>query len=374
MKKILLSSIILSCGLFVFTGCTDGHDLSMEINSVTYSFTESETSKTEEVVNSSLEETTESYNTTTAEAEPSESLSTEQVSASSDSTFDVQIQQKKEYSLLATTTDTLNFRSSPNILDDNVIYQILPNTPVIITDYDGENDFYGISFDGDNGFLAKEYISINKSCIFYEGKKIYAYPESDGSYLNPNTLEELNPDKVVPIKSLIEEVKNSKEKELLTSFSTIYSCEDYYATKGYNINLCCDEVTTILTSGETFNWFEVVGNTGEAEGYKIANTYVGNEVVPGYGGGVCQVSSTLYNCVLNLGLEVIERHAHSMPVYYVDYENQKDATVGDIGGPNFVFKNNKDYDIFIECYTTKDNTKPISEQGILTINFYKVSI
>lgn len=67
----------------------------------------------------------------------------------------------------------------------------------------------------------------------------------------------------------------------------------------------------------------MVGNTGEAEGYKIANTYVGNEVVPGYGGGVCQVSSTLYNCVLNLGLEVIERHAHSMPVYYVDYENQR---------------------------------------------------
>ena len=81
-----------------------------------------------------------------------------------------------------------------------------------------------------------------------------------------------------------------------------------------------------------------------------------------------------FNCGLNLVLEVIERHAHSMPVYYVDYENQKDATVGDIGGPNFVFKNIKDYDIFIECYTTKDNTKPISEQGILTINFYKVSI
>ena len=86
MKKILLSSIILSCGLFVLTGCTDGHDLSMEINSVTYSITESETSKTEEV-HSSVEETTESYNTTTAEAEPSEPLSPEQVSASSDSTF-----------------------------------------------------------------------------------------------------------------------------------------------------------------------------------------------------------------------------------------------------------------------------------------------
>ncbi len=159
--------------------------------------------------------------------------------------------------------------------------------------------------------------------------------------------------------------------EKLTSFSTFYSCDKKYINRCFNINLCTNEITgTIVKKGSTFDWFDIVGDTSAKEGYKIADIYLGGKVKKGYGGGVCQVATTLYNCALNLNLEIIERHAHGLPVTYVDYKAGKDASVGNIGGYNLIFKNTLDYDILIKAYT-KENER--NKKGEITVEFYRIN-
>lgn len=101
--------------------------------------------------------------------------------------------------------------------------------------------------------------------------------------------------------------------------------------------------------GETINFNEVVGPRTEERGYKLATEYAGNSTQKGYGGGVCQASTTLYNAVLQAGMTVIERHPHSMTVTYV--EPSLDAAVTD-NEKNMIFKNDTDSAIYI--YTSVD--------------------
>ncbi len=103
----------------------------------------------------------------------------------------------------------------------------------------------------------------------------------------------------------------------------------------------------LITPGETFSFNRVVGPRTMERGYKLAPIIVGNSVIPGRGGGICQVSSTLYNAVLNADLEVVERSPHSRPVDYVP--RGKDATVSDY--IDFKFKNNTDRYLLLKTST-----------------------
>ena len=87
----------------------------------------------------------------------------------------------------------------------------------------------------------------------------------------------------------------------------------------------------------------------EANGYYMAGSYVSGKVVDSLGGGICQVSTTLYNAVLLAELEVTERYNHSMIVGYVD--PSADAAIAESSGKDFKFVNNTDYPIYIEGYT-----------------------
>ena len=96
--------------------------------------------------------------------------------------------------------------------------------------------------------------------------------------------------------------------------------------RSHNIALAAsllDQV--VIPPGETFSFNKVVGERTNERGFRIAPIYQNGRVVPGTGGGVCQVSTTLYNAALLAGLEVVERHNHSMPVPYVPIS--RDATV-----------------------------------------------
>ena len=106
-----------------------------------------------------------------------------------------------------------------------------------------------------------------------------------------------------------------------------------------------------IMPGETFSFNNVVGPTTKENGYKMAQIFVKGKKKKGYGGGVCQVSSTLYNAVLGANLKVIERHSHSKKVYYV--EDDKDAATS-YGGIDFKFINDKDYTIKINSYIYDD--------------------
>lgn len=95
--------------------------------------------------------------------------------------------------------------------------------------------------------------------------------------------------------------------------------------------------------------YETVAPFTAENGYAMAGSYLNGEVVDSMGGGICQVSTTLYNAVLRAELEVVERSPHSMTVHYV--ELSEDAAIAGTY-KDFKFKNSTDYPIYIEGYTT----------------------
>jgi len=101
----------------------------------------------------------------------------------------------------------------------------------------------------------------------------------------------------------------------------------------------------LLLPGEIFSFNAANGPRTAERGYRPAPVIVGHTVVPGLGGGVCQVSTTLYNAVLRANLEVVERYPHSQPVGYVP--PGMDATVADT--LDFRFRNNSDRLIMIRA-------------------------
>jgi len=155
-------------------------------------------------------------------------------------------------------------------------------------------------------------------------------------------------------------VEGTKEEQIST-FSTTISQDD--ASRQKNIKLGCEELNgTIVKAGETFSFCNTLGPATPEKGYEKAETFdsEGNTIMD-YGGGKCQISSTLYNAVLAVpSLAVIERYPHSKRVYYV--EEGKDATVC-YGSVDFKFKNNNDFDIKIVASGEKDT---------LTISLFKI--
>ena len=117
-----------------------------------------------------------------------------------------------------------------------------------------------------------------------------------------------------------------------------------------NVNLSTAAVDgTLLNPGEIFSFNGVVGRRTEERGYKEANAYIGGMTVLEVGGGICQTSSTLYDCVLHTDLEVIERLPHRYVVAYLPHGN--DATIN-WGTIDFRFLNNTDYPIRIDATVT----------------------
>ena len=125
--------------------------------------------------------------------------------------------------------------------------------------------------------------------------------------------------------------------------------------RNHNLKLCCKKIKgTVIKPGQSFNWFKVVGAASARKGYKKAMVFKGkNERALGYGGGVCQVSSTLYQAALATGCKIIERHEHSQPVSYC--KKGKDATVT-YGANNLIFKNTNKFSIKLVTYAEEGRT------------------
>ena len=120
--------------------------------------------------------------------------------------------------------------------------------------------------------------------------------------------------------------------------------------------------------GETASYNQIVGQRTKAAGFKEGAAYSNGKVVQEVGGGICQVSSTLYNAVLYANLEIVERYNHGFAPSYV--KPGLDATVS-WGGPDFKFKNNRDYPIRIRTNTSGKKVR-IYIYGLKTDNDYKV--
>ena len=147
--------------------------------------------------------------------------------------------------------------------------------------------------------------------------------------------------------------------DLLATYSTKYDGANINRTN--NLELACEKINDkIVLAGETFSYNKTLGARTIAAGYKEAKVYENGEVVDGIGGGICQVSSTLYNSVLMANMEIIERKNHQFVTSYTPAG--RDATVV-YGQTDFKFKNTRTYAIKI---------KATCSNGIITISIYGI--
>lgn len=169
-----------------------------------------------------------------------------------------------------------------------------------------------------------------------------------------NNTNEQNNNVAPPANNEKAETTPTPTEENISEFSTkIYSTKD--TARQTNLEITSSKLNgTIVEKGKTFSFTDTVGKATPEEGYKEADIYDENgNKVKGYGGGNCQISSTLYNAVLALpSLNVTERHSHPQKVPYV--EKGKDAAVAH-GSVDFKFINNYDYSIKIYCSVDKKN-------------------
>lgn len=152
------------------------------------------------------------------------------------------------------------------------------------------------------------------------------------------------------------------EKEITKDSNLIGNSIIHYTSsfnRDNNIAIACNTINgIILKPGDEFRWSNVVGQTTIEKGYLEANVIMNKKFVPGLGGGVCQVSTTIYNALLDTSIVPTELHKHSIGSEYA----KKDATVA-YGSKDFAFINTYDFPIKLETYSYK---------GVVFANIYKV--
>lgn len=205
------------------------------------------------------------------------------------------------------------------------------------------------------------------------GYRIYMATSKNGTYKRIRTIENnkttsytkrgLNPSKEYYFKvraykqygnmRIVKKYSNPKTGGRLLSKVTL-TAHGSGANRKYNLKKACDTIRGyVLDPGETFNWFKVVGPASGSRGYKKASVFKAGKVAEGYGGGVCQVSSTIYQASKKAGLKIVERHIHSRPVTYTKLGN--DATVS-YGVQNLRVKNNKSYPVKLVTSASGEST------------------
>jgi vancomycin resistance protein YoaR len=139
----------------------------------------------------------------------------------------------------------------------------------------------------------------------------------------------------------------TERAETIGSFTTDLGSHND-SNRVHNIKLSLASINkTVLLPGETFSFHGTIGDSTNGKlGYKPATVIIGKEFATDYGGGICQVSSTLYNAVARAKLRVVERYSHSLPVDYVP--KGQDATVS-YPDLDFKFMNNSDSPVRIEA-------------------------
>lgn len=155
----------------------------------------------------------------------------------------------------------------------------------------------------------------------------------------------------------------------LASFSTRYDASN--TNRATNIDLAAKAIDgTILLPGEKFSFNSIVGPTTASKGYKLAGAYSAGELVENYGGGICQVSSTIYDAALYANLEIVERYNHSMIVSYLD--PSLDATIS-YGSRDFKFLNSRKYAIRIGAKAT-NGILEVEIKGIFEENEVEIEL
>lgn len=160
-------------------------------------------------------------------------------------------------------------------------------------------------------------------------------------------------------KVTIEQIGSEAFPDQLSTFTTRFDESD--GDRSTNLRIACKKINgKVLMPGETFSYNQTLGARTAAAGYKNGKIYEGGEVVDGIGGGICQISSTLYNAVLMANLQTVERKNHQFVTSYISAG--RDATVV-YGAIDFKFKNTRKYPVRI---------KASAVNGIAAVSIYGI--
>ena len=153
-------------------------------------------------------------------------------------------------------------------------------------------------------------------------------------------------------------------QDVLGSVSTNHTNN---ANRNANLKQACKAINgKLVRPGEVFSYNQTLGERTEQKGYRPASAYMAGKTVETVGGGICQVSSTLYYACLKADLEIVERTAHGYTVSYMPYG--MDATVS-WGSLDYKFRNNTDYPIRIEAWVA-DGQVHVKLIGTDTKDYY----
>ncbi len=149
-----------------------------------------------------------------------------------------------------------------------------------------------------------------------------------------------------PVTVISEKEDDEEEKVLIGTFSTSFSASD--VNRNENLRVACEKINgTVLEPGDIFDMNEALGPQTTANGYKAAGVIENGKIVSAIAGGVCQVTTTIYNAAIFAELKIVERHNHSLMVGYVPLG--RDAAVAGTY-KNLRFQNDTDYNVYIETY------------------------
>ncbi|MDA5108280.1 VanW family protein [Brevibacillus thermoruber] len=171
-------------------------------------------------------------------------------------------------------------------------------------------------------------------------EQVYDYFYASGSESITPAIREVMP-------KVDRELLNQVRQKFIGGYATYYNPRN--KNRSHNIMLAAKAINNyVVLPGEIFSFNKVVGQRTRQKGYLEAPIIVRGELSEGIGGGICQVSSTLYNAVDRAGMHILQRYSHSRHVAYVP--PGRDATVS-WNGPDFVFQNKYAYPILIRAFS-----------------------
>lgn len=284
------------------------------------------------------------------------------------------------------TGDNVNFRSTPIVTNNNILARLNYGTEVEIVDiYD---DWYFVIVNNTFGYISKSYIdTIPYTCVALTTATVNFRKGPDTSYKAYTTIPKGTIIKVidnsqtwyiVEYKGIVGYVhsdylitKDIPNEYVIGIYSTKFSTSSSQSGRVKNIEKSANLINSqVIKSGETFSLLNMIGPITQAGGYFEAPEYkrtpFGTETVTGYGGGVCQLATTLYQSICDAekygaDIQITEHHHHSKSVSYV--EDGDDATISWNANQDFKFKNNNSYTLKIYTYV---------DDGIITCLIYRI--
>ena len=216
---------------------------------------------------------------------------------------------------------------------------------------------------------------VKDATIKVEDNKVSIIPEAAGRSIEKSALaaviqdlqNTVNPERILPViftkpQITVDTISTKLFKDTLSTANTqFYTGTENDANRGENIRIASSKISgKILAPGEIFSFNNVVGPRTVDGGYKVAHAYSDGKIIDDVGGGICQVSTTLYNAVLFSDLDINERVNHMFTVGYVP--KGRDAAVS-YGSADFKFTNSTRWPIKIESWISSDNKIYFSIKG-----------